>query len=204
MRGFPVLGDVAWALAFTVVGVAAVVAFSAVYAKTRSMKLEIKKVEAEIRHTQATRDLEITQSQMRDSELARDAAQRDFELSQTPEGKTLKLAQMALEAAEKRQKAAEAEAKAKYADGVAKQAAEDDKIAHRAQMQALIKAADEWARSHPQIEFPNPFDSMNLDKSYAKYCDTCEELGYQPKTLNEWIGDSLQRVMIAIVSTFKA
>lgn len=197
------LGDVLWPLVVALVGFTAVVVIGAVYAKTRTAKLEIKKIEAEIRRTQATRELELAGAQTRDGDLARASAQFEWELTQTPEGKALKLSEMALQTAEKLLKAKEAEAKAKYADDVAKQAAEDDKIAHRTQMQAVMKAADEWARSHPRIEFPNPFANMDFDRSYAKYCDTCEELDYQPKTLDEWIGNSLQRIMVSVVSAFK-
>ncbi len=200
------LGDILWPLAAMVVGVAAVVKFGSGWSKHRAIALRIRESEVSLKLAEQNDLSEERRHQRLDEDIARGERQLALERAKlTVEADAeLEAATKLQRAAEKRLKATEADAKAKYADDVAKQAAEDDKIAHRAQMQALIKAADEWAKSQPELKLPNPFEGLGLEGMYREFMEKQFLQDCEVDTFDTWLGDSPKRLAVALAKAFKA
>ena len=171
--------DLIWPLVWLIIGLAMVLQWG----KSRTARLAIRKVEAEHKFGKVTQALEIESRKTANAELER--REREFELTMrdTPEGRALVASELALKAAQNRQTAAQ-------------MALVDDPEILAARKQALIDAAERWAKEQPAPQPPkDPIESLDLTKAYTAYCKTGDSIGFVPLPMGEWLGKNYAHIL---------
>lgn len=198
------MGGILWPLAVMVVGVVAAIKFGSGWSKNRAIAFRIRESEISLKLAEQNDRNEERRHQRLDEDIAREERKLTLERAKlTVEADAeLEAAKKLEEAAARRLRAAEADAKAKYADDVAREAAEDDKIAHRARMHALVVGAKEWAQSQPEIKLPNPFEGIDFEGMFDRFSQREDLNGYELTTWDEFIGNSPERIAQAFAKAF--
>lgn len=193
-----------WAMAAVLIGAPTGVTAALQWGKTRSVALRVREAEVSLKLAEQNDLSEERRHQRLDEDVTRAERQLTLERAKltVAADAELEAAKKLEEAAERRLKAAEADARAAYADDVAKQAAEDDKLVHRARMQALVAGAKEWAKSQPEIKLPNPFEGIDFERMFDKFSQREDLNGYELTTWDEFIGNSPERIAQAFAKAF--
>jgi hypothetical protein len=188
-----------WAVVAIVIGLPVGITLALQWGKTREQALKVRQAEVNVEQTKLNEQAEQGHQDRLNAAITRSEREIELAQSQTPEARELKASEQALKTAENRAAAAEAEVRAKAAAQSLPEwvAAEREIVAAR--LAAALNSITDWVASHPEITLPNPFANMKIESMYKEYVDKCYLQDVEPKTFNEWIGDSMERIMIGFV-----